>query len=355
MRTKTSFHKWTLGALLLLLGALVQPQQAASISLQANAAEVVWDFGPTTGETTPPEGNGTVLVNASNDQNLADLVMFSTETTITGYSLFTASSHLPPNNPQYGPFLVRFWADNNGRPGAVLREVQVNTAPLEPLGNFLTTAGNTTDVHRISLNFEPVVLAANTRYWVGASGLNYDVGTYGVVAPGDGQMAQMSGANFQTLISGVFGDLMFQLVGTLTQDTDNDGVSDDRDLCPNTALGVLVNADGCAIEQLCSCDGPWKNHGEFLTCIRTVLEDFYRADLITVQEYREIFRAAAESDCGKKQALSSYSRHPAAALNRLVTTRNGRFGRDGTHAATANVVVSETTSHSRQRRRITVR
>jgi putative transposase len=55
-------------------------------------------------------------------------------------------------------------------------------------------------------------------------------------------------------------------------------------------------------------------------------------------------------------ALSSCSRHPAGrASNRLVTTTNGRFGRDRPHAATANVVVCETTSHSRQRRRIRVR
>jgi hypothetical protein len=43
------------------------------------------------------------------------------------------------------------------------------------------------------------------------------------------------------------------------------------------------------------------------------------------------------------------------ALNRLVTPTDGHFGRARPHAATANAVVSETTSHSRQRRRITVR
>jgi hypothetical protein len=42
-------------------------------------------------------------------------------------------------------------------------------------------------------------------------------------------------------------------------------------------------------------------------------------------------------------------------LNRLVTARDECFSRDRPHAATANAVVSERTSHSRQRRRITQR
>ncbi|WP_337045237.1 hypothetical protein, partial [Emticicia sp. 17c] len=36
-------------------------------------------------------------------------------------------------------------------------------------------------------------------------------------------------------------------------DTDGDGVTDDKDLCPNTALGTTVNAYGCPV-SLTSCD-----------------------------------------------------------------------------------------------------
>jgi hypothetical protein len=54
-------------------------------------------------------------------------------------------------------------------------------------------------------------------------------------------------------------------------------------------------------------------------------------------------------------ALSSYSRHSAAGVESARDPTDGHFGRASTHAATANAVVSETTSHSRQRRRITVR
>ena len=35
-----------------------------------------------------------------------------------------------------------------------------------------------------------------------------------------------------------------------TIDTDNDGVMDDLDMCPNTIVGSQVNANGCAPSQL---------------------------------------------------------------------------------------------------------
>jgi hypothetical protein len=43
------------------------------------------------------------------------------------------------------------------------------------------------------------------------------------------------------------------------------------------------------------------------------------------------------------------------ALTRLVTQQTGISAEPDFHATAANAVVSETTSHSRQRRRITVR
>jgi len=84
-------------------------------------------------------------------------------------------------------------------------------------------------------------------------------------------------------------------------DSDSDGVPDFRDECPNTPLGALINSHGCSIEQLCPCDGPWRNHGEFLNRMRDVLNDFSSQGLITLQQQRDLLRAASASDCGKAQ------------------------------------------------------
>jgi hypothetical protein len=92
----------------------------------------------------------------------------------------------------------------------------------------------------------------------------------------------------------VIDDLVFALF-----DSDHDGVPDASDECPNSPLGAIVNVQGCSIEELCPCEGPWRNHGEFVNCMRVVLDDFSQAGLITAEQRRQLFRAAAESDCGK--------------------------------------------------------
>jgi hypothetical protein len=61
-----------------------------------------------------------------------------------------------------------------------------------------------------------------------------------------------------------------------------------------------VNADGCSIDQLVPCDGPWKNHGEFVSTMAHVTKDFEQAGLITQSQRNAILSAAAQSDCGKK-------------------------------------------------------
>lgn len=84
-------------------------------------------------------------------------------------------------------------------------------------------------------------------------------------------------------------------------DGDRDGVPDFRDACPNTLPNEAVNADGCSIEQLCPCDGPWGNHAEFVNCMKKVASEFFNAGLITRSERRERVTAAARSDCGKRR------------------------------------------------------
>jgi hypothetical protein len=82
-------------------------------------------------------------------------------------------------------------------------------------------------------------------------------------------------------------------------DEDNDGVPDDRDQCPGTMAGEVVNAHGCSIAQLSPCEGPWRNHAEYVRSIMRTSTAFYRAGLITRREHQAILRAAIQSDCGK--------------------------------------------------------
>jgi hypothetical protein len=175
---------------------------------RAVAEFIVWDYGPTTGPATPPEGNRSVFVNMSNGQNFLDTVSFAADTSITGLNLFTSSSRLPPHGDLYH---VRFRQDAGGVPGAVFSEFDVPATAIDFIGDFKTTTGNPADVYRVSLRFDAVHLAAGTTYWTGASGLNFDIGTYGVVGPGPGRTAQLSGSQF-LFINTITGDLMFQLV-----------------------------------------------------------------------------------------------------------------------------------------------
>ena len=84
----------------------------------------------------------------------------------------------------------------------------------------------------------------------------------------------------------------------LPVDTDNDGVSDYFDDCPDTPAGSVVNAHGCGIEQLCPCDGPWKSRGHYLKTVVTVTQEFVANRLITPRERNAILRAAVNSHCG---------------------------------------------------------
>ncbi|MCI0746033.1 MAG: CHRD domain-containing protein [Verrucomicrobia subdivision 3 bacterium] len=85
----------------------------------------------------------------------------------------------------------------------------------------------------------------------------------------------------------------------LPVDSDSDGVPDFRDVCPDTAPGDSVTAEGCSVEQLCPCAGPWRNHGEYVTCVKAVALNLLLEERISAEEYVEIISASAKSDCGK--------------------------------------------------------
>ncbi len=83
-------------------------------------------------------------------------------------------------------------------------------------------------------------------------------------------------------------------------DADGDDVTDGEDYCPGTPSGETVDANGCAIIQLCVCDNNWKNHGAYLKCVAHAAEDFVEASLLTDVEKDGVVSEAAQSTCGQK-------------------------------------------------------
>ena len=90
------------------------------------------------------------------------------------------------------------------------------------------------------------------------------------------------------------------------EDDDGDGVLDLSDVCAGTPLGAVVDtSSGCAIAQLCPCDGPrgsmahWRNHGKYVSCVAHATNEFLAAELMTDEEKGAIMSEAGGSDCGK--------------------------------------------------------
>lgn len=83
-------------------------------------------------------------------------------------------------------------------------------------------------------------------------------------------------------------------------DSDDDGVPDDQDNCPETPADAVVNAEGCAIVQLCPCEDAWKNRGAYVRCVARAAEDFVVDGLITEAEKDAIVSEAGGSSCGNQ-------------------------------------------------------
>lgn len=90
-------------------------------------------------------------------------------------------------------------------------------------------------------------------------------------------------------------------------DIDGDGVGNGGDICPFTLPGKQIDpATGCSIEQLCPCDGPrgssepWRNHGQYVSCVAKSTESFVALGLIETAQKDTTVSTAAQSACGQK-------------------------------------------------------
>lgn len=84
------------------------------------------------------------------------------------------------------------------------------------------------------------------------------------------------------------------------QDSDDDSVYDNADLCQDTAPDSIVNGNGCALSQICPCDA-FKNHGQYQSCTTRTIEEFIEASILTETEGEVITSHSAKSTCGKKR------------------------------------------------------
>ena len=72
------------------------------------------------------------------------------------------------------------------------------------------------------------------------------------------------------------------------KDTDGDGIFDRRDACPRTGLDQAVfadeshtiNSDGCAIDDLCPCDGSYATGLDYRNCISNAVDSFVEQGLL---------------------------------------------------------------------------
>ena len=93
-------------------------------------------------------------------------------------------------------------------------------------------------------------------------------------------------------------------------DTDDDGVPDSADECPNSDLSTTVVIDscnsgvtntvfpsGCKISDLIAeCAEDARNHGQFVSCVSHLTDDLKQAGTITGQQKGAIQSCAGQAD-----------------------------------------------------------
>jgi len=84
-------------------------------------------------------------------------------------------------------------------------------------------------------------------------------------------------------------------------DQDADGVADDVDVCPDTAMYDLVDATGCSV---CDCDEdatlmPWTSRVAYLRCVYAEVRARKLDERLSHQNARLVVKAARNSSCGQ--------------------------------------------------------
>jgi hypothetical protein len=169
-------------------------------------------------------------------------------------------------------------------------EVPPNSSVFVGTGTF-TLTGNTLEysVGMLAPFFFPASAGIYGPASAGQTGpLVFDLGNYGIAAPLDGFPGALGYIGTLTLTSRQASELLAgRVYVNFTSSTYPDG----------EIRGQILLAESVA--DLCPCNAPWKNHGEYVKCVQTAAKVLAQEGLIGEGERKAIVKEAAQSDCGK--------------------------------------------------------
>jgi hypothetical protein len=76
--------------------------------------------------------------------------------------------------------------------------------------------------------------------------------------------------------------------------------SDLPNTCPDPAYYVADDFQfvSASLAELCPCDGSWRNHAEYVRCVRAAVSLFVEDAALTREQARDIIKDAQHTDCG---------------------------------------------------------
>lgn len=177
-------------------------------SLPAMASSLIWDWSPlTTGATVTND----FWTNRDSGQHFADRVSFGNSMNVSAMDIYSSD--------QFGSagsaVKITIWNDVLGLPGAVLGQFSSVISAVDSTG---AAPGN----NRKHAEFGGFTMSANTPYWIGMAGDNYDLTQTGLsgIPGGDSVMAQFtSNEIFINFTDSFVGDMAFRLYGDATTET----------------------------------------------------------------------------------------------------------------------------------------
>ncbi len=113
--------------------------------------------------------------------------------------------------------------------------------------------------------------------------------------------AFVTGVSF--VADGRFTGTQIPIAVDITQDSDKDGVADPQDVCPQTAVDVAIDAQGCSSAQrlVRACPASsFKNRLSYVRCVTTELDRQLKVGLVTLRHAAAILLEALRTPIAKR-------------------------------------------------------